>query len=203
MSQDAFSAESLRALLDSTAVTPSTRKALEERLAKPVVSEPAFFNAAQFATLHAVCARLIPQPDVDVVDLPGLLDEKMKKGAGKGWRYDTMPAEAKAILRGMDGIEQTAEATTGEAFSSLSGTHKDEVLRAVQDGTPPGAIWKVLPAARFFEELLTALVELYYSHPIAKAQIGDRSFADAHGWVRIGLQQQTSPKQSAADILPS
>lgn len=182
--------EDFGALLDSGVVNERTREVLQARLLKPAITEPRFFSAAQFATLRAVCARLIPQPENATIDLPGLLDGNMKSGTGKGWRYANMPSDMRTLAAGLKGIEQTTHALMGADFASISEAWQNDVLRIVQGGNPPGEIWTILPAARFFEELLTALVELYYSHPIAKAQIGDISFADAQGWVRIGLHQQ-------------
>lgn len=186
--------ESLLSLLQSNHVTPPTRAVLEARLAKPPVTQPQFFSPRQFATLKAVCARLIPQPGEGApVDLAGLLDERLHTGDGKGWRYDDMPPEAEAFVAGMDGVREAAVALFDTAFNELNAVQQDCVLVAVQGGTAPGSAWERVPPRRFFEELLVVLVEYYYSHPAAKSLIGDVSFADADGWVRIGLGQQESP----------
>jgi hypothetical protein len=49
-----------------------------------------------------------------------------------------------------------------------------------------------VPANKFFEELLASLAELYYSHPLAKEEIGEVAFADKKGWQQIGLNQLES-----------
>ena len=43
-----------------------------------------------------------------------------------------------------------------------------------------------MPAARFFEEMLSEVVALYYSHPLAQEEIGYVGMADARGWPRVG-----------------
>ncbi len=41
----------------------------------------------------------------------------------------------------------------------------------------------------FFEELLAQIVEIYYSRPEAKEEIGEVAYADAKGWQKIGLNE--------------
>lgn len=184
----------MQELLQSNHVTPQTREVLEARLAHIAIREPRFFSPEIFATLKAVCARLIPQTtEGEAVDLPDLLDEELLDGVGKGWRYDSTPPDANMFPRGIEGIDQSAAVLFSAAFTDLEASRQDDVLQAVQTGNAPGVVWQRLPSGKFFEELLVALAELYYSHPIAKAQIGDASFADAQGWVRIGLGQQDAP----------
>lgn len=178
-------------LLQSGAVTPRTSEVLQARLARPLTEHPAFFNEVRFITLKAVCARIIPQPSgTAAVDLPGLLDERLAAGAGKGWRYDDLPPDADMYRLGMDGCDESAKALYSSPFHQLPAVQQDELLSAIQHGTAPGTAWQAVPAPRFFEELLAVLAELYYSHPAVKQLIGDHSFADAHGWQHIGLQEQ-------------
>jgi len=42
-------------------------------------------------------------------------------------------------------------------------------------------------AARWFEELLCALVELHYAHPLVQVSIGYDGMADAHGVQAVSL----------------
>jgi hypothetical protein len=62
-------------------------------------------------------------------------------------------------------------------------------LLAVQRNGAPGQTWKIVPAGRFFEELLAELTECYYSDPSAQEEIGYVGFADAHGWQALGLNE--------------
>ncbi len=71
----------------------------------------------------------------------------------------------------------------------LAAREQDEVLNSIQSGAATDAAWKVIPANLFFEELLAAIVELYYSHPYAKEQIGEVAMADAKGWQKMGLNE--------------
>ncbi len=76
-----------------------------------------------------------------------------------------------------------------EKFIDLTEAGQDEVLVKVQSGNAAGKTWKQMPSRLFFEELLTLLTELYYSHPLAKEEIGEVAFADGKGWQNIGLNE--------------
>lgn len=60
---DTYAPGTVRMLIESDLVTPATRRALKTRLAVPPVMEPHFFGRDAFATVGAVCDRLIPQPE--------------------------------------------------------------------------------------------------------------------------------------------
>jgi hypothetical protein len=185
----------VRALVETNLVTPATRKALVSRLVPedappPPVSKPRFFDAEAYATLRAACDRLIPQADRSLpVQLAGALDERLAEGKGDGWRYNQMPPDGDAHRRGLMGLNESARAMFGEAFYELDASRQDEVLLAVQRNEAQGQTWKTLPSHRFFEELLAELVECYYSDPLTQEEIGYVGFADAHGWLAVGLNE--------------
>ncbi len=196
-----YPAGTVRALLETDLVTPPTRRALEERLQQSAVTAPRFFDARDFATLRAACARLIPQPEREhAIDLAGALDERLADGRCDGWRYDQMPPDGEAHRRGLRGLDESAQLMCNASFQQLDAAQQDEVLRAVQRGEAGGATWEKLPAHRFFEELLAELTEIYYSHPLAKEEIGDASMADAHGWQSIGLDEHAAHEPRALEI---
>lgn len=191
MRNDHYPLGTVQALLPTDAVTPATRHALQARLQQEPVFHPLFFDEASFLTLRAVCMRLIPQPNPDrTVDLPGCLDTMLAGGKGNGWRYDAMPADEKAFTIGIKGISETADLMYGRPFHQLAATEQDKLLTSIQSGDVQGTTWKILPAKLFFEELLSALVEIYYSHPFAKEEMGEVAFADAKGWQKIGLNER-------------
>ena len=187
--------------MQSHHVTPQTRAALEERITHKIVTLPRCFNEEQFRTLAAVCARLIPQPiGEEPVDLPGVLDKRLQQGDGKGWRYDVLPSDTEMFRSGMDNVALVAQALCGDAFRRLNGSQQDEVLRIIQAGEVSEALWQRIQAQRFFEELLAALCGIYYSHPAAKADIGDISFADVPGWTAIRLNGHDSREPSEISL---
>ena len=84
----------------------------------------------------------------------------------------------------------TAPALAGQGFLDLAAADRDRVISAVQDGDPPGEAWRALPAKRFFEDLLAAVTEAFYAHPLSQEEIGYAGYADARGWQAIGLGER-------------
>ena len=90
-------------------------------------------------------------------------------------------------------MEKLAQMAFAKTFCDLDDAETDQILLTIQTGNAQGNEWDEIPSNLFFEELLASLVELYYSHPLAKEEIGDISFADAKGWKNIGLDQIEKP----------
>jgi choline dehydrogenase-like flavoprotein len=173
-----------RALLQSDAVTPATREALEERLARPLLAAPQQFSPGELWTLRAALARLIPQSERPIpIDIAGFMDERLAKNEGKGWRYDLLPPDSEMLSGLLLKLDQNANSSHGNAFARLDGAQQDALLSEIQNSEMPGE-------TRAFEELLVEAVEHFYSHPLAQEEIGYAGFADAPGWTRIGLNQR-------------
>ncbi|QJW92107.1 gluconate 2-dehydrogenase subunit 3 family protein [Spirosoma taeanense] len=184
-----YPAGTVRALLKTDQVTEATRQALTERLKTPP-HQPTFFSADEFALLTAICDRLIPQDGrSERIDTVSSIDQRLAGNKTNGWRYDSMPADGEAYKRGLQGIQESAQAMFGQYFEALSETQRDLVLKGVQSAEAPGPIWQTMPANRFFEELLAEATESYYSHPLAQEEIGYVGMADVPAWQRIGLNQ--------------
>ncbi len=181
----------VRALLQTDAVTPATREAMQARLDAPPVTAPRFFSEDEFAILRAACARLIPQPErATPIDVAACIDQRLSEGKGDGWRYDAMPPDGEALRRGLHGLDESAQTLHGASFAACDATQQDTILQAAQNGQADGEVWHMLPSKRFFEELLAEATENYYAHPLAQEEIGYAGFADAPDWNRIGLNQR-------------
>lgn len=189
MRNDYYPIGTVQALIHTDLVTTSSRKALQKRI-DTIHDAPQYFDEEIFVTLNAVCMRLIPQTNTDrMVDLAGCLDGILAEGKGNGWRYDAMPADGKAFIIGLYGINYTSASMFQKRFYLLSSREQDEVLTSIKSGTVTGLTWQVISSKLFFEDLLAALVELYYSHPYAKEEIGEVAMADVKGWQKIGLNE--------------
>ena len=175
--------QKLQTLLESDGVTEPTRDALRARLLEPA-PQRAFFTETEFALLEVVSSRLIPQFHSS---LAAQVDARLFKGEGKGWRFDTLPPDGEMYRLGLRGLEALAQTQHGASFTELPVLEMDALLLMVQRGEVSSGVWDALPAARFFEELLTELTELHYSHPFAQLEIDYTGFADAHGWQQVGL----------------
>jgi len=190
MRDDHYPPGSVSALLNTDSVTPQTRDVLIGRLERKKILSPSFFDKDIFITLQCVCERLLPQPGREnKIDLAGSLDEMLNEGKGNGWRYNEMPPDNEAFIKGMQGIDETSKLMFDAAFIQINVTQQDKVLTSIQKNIAPGKTWKTIPANLFFEELLAQIVEIYYSHPEAKEEIGEVAFSDANGWQKIGLNE--------------
>ena len=186
MRDDHYPAGTVLAVIDTDLVTPATARALRARL---VAAEgQSVFDMAGRAVLAAVCDRLLPQPDRSVpIDLAAVVEGRVANGVGDGWRYDAMPDDVQAMRRGIAAIDASALAWFGAGFADLDIMSCDLLLAAVQRGDILPEIWGNLDSKRFFEELLVAVAEAYYAHPLAQEEIGYLGMADADGWADVGL----------------
>jgi hypothetical protein len=150
-----------------------------------------FFSAEEFATLEAVCQRLLPQEDRPAelhIPVAPFIDQRLAQGKGDGYRYAEMPWDDAAYRRGIAGIDQTSRALfRGVDFTDLDAHAQDEVLAAIEDGDPPGEAWRLLPARRFFRLLMQDVIAVYYAHPAAWNEIGFQGPASPRGHIRLAL----------------
>lgn len=195
MADRSYPAGSVVALLATDLVTPPTRHALAKRLERLPPSEPRFFDAAAFRTMRAVCAKLIPQPE-PFIDLAAALDARLADGPGDGWRYSSLPPDGELHGAGAAGIDEAASLRFGRGFAELPADEQDSVLRLIEAGAAPGSVWAQIDGARYFEELLAALVDIFYAHPLAQGEIGYAGMADARGWTLIGLDEREAHEPS-------
>lgn len=150
-------------------VAAPTRAALEVRLAERFTA-PRWFDAAEFTTLTALCARLAPPGSHATVDVAGAIDARLADGRGNGWRYAALPPDGEAYRQAL--------AQLGD-FAALDLATQDAAIATLQRRSP-----------QLFEELLAEVAETFYSHPLAQEEIGYAGMADLPGWSRIGLDQR-------------
>ncbi|MBC7744209.1 MAG: gluconate 2-dehydrogenase subunit 3 family protein [Flavobacterium sp.] len=185
--QQRYASGTVGALIDTNFVTPVTRQVLKERMAM-AEAKPCFFDSPAFDLLSIVCDRLMAQDSENrIVNVALFIDERLKNKTSDGWRYNTMPPDEKMYLKGINGIEETANLSFKKPFSQLTISQQTEILGAIQKGTAEGAIWKEMESPLFFEELLTEVTEIFFSYPLVQEEIGFVGMADANGWVNIGL----------------
>jgi len=164
-----------------------TREVVRKRLEE--VPEIRFFTDAEARTLAAVAERIMLQPDRDEADkipIVPWIDEKLYEDKRDGYRYEELPPQRQAWRLGLAGVDETARALFDDkSFVDLDPLSQDVVLRHIQRGDPPGAIWKQLPSARFFKSVLSiTIVKTYYAHPLAWNEIGYNGPSSPRGHVR-------------------
>jgi hypothetical protein len=178
-----------------------TREVVRERLED--IPPIRFFTDEEAQTLTAVAERIVPQPDrgkTEKVPIVPWIDEKLHDDKRDGYRYEEMPAQREAWQLGLKGINETAQALfDGKHFPDLDALSQDVVLTHVARGNPPGPLWKQLPAARFFRDVLsTTIIKIYYAHPLAWNEIGYNGPSSPRGHVRKwggGVDPWEAPEQ--------
>ena len=185
MSTERYPAGTVRELLATDLVTAPTRAALTARLSPPMPAEPQFFDAAAFAALTALCGGMMTGSDRPTSrELALMVDQRLTRGEGDGWRYDALPPDGEAYRQGLQALDQRAQATYQESFAALSPERRDAVLNwALRDS-------ENRLVSRFAEELLAELTEYYYSHPCVQETIGYAGMADARGWQAVGPNEK-------------
>ncbi len=175
---------------DSPSFNDQTREVIARRLDQ--VPPRRFFDAIQWATLAAVCDRVIPQPERrfdERVPIAPWLDADLYEQRGNGTRYAEMPTDRAAWKQGLDAINAEARIRHGLHFAALSPGAQDAILKAVDNGeTRADGAWTGLPPKRFFRHLvLKEIVNIYYVHPAAMSEIGYGGPASPRGYVRLGV----------------
>lgn len=169
--------------------TPSwddpTRAVIAQRLATPV--EPRFFNAVEWLAVRAVCACIVPQAEAQpVVPLAALLDARLQKNAGDGYRDARLPPLQQAWRTALAALDAESRAHHELPFGSVGKTSQIALLEAMQRGELKSDAWLGMPADLFFaERLLHDVCSTYYSHPHAWSEMGFGGPANPRGYVRM------------------
>jgi hypothetical protein len=149
-----------------------------------------FFSTEEAGLLEAVCDCVLPQedrPETRQVPIAPWIDEALYKGEGIGYRYENMPEDREAYRLGLQAIDETSRQLFGLAFVDLRRADRNEVMRQVAEGSPPGETWKRLPAIIFFQRLMSDVITNYYAHPAAWAEIGFSGPSSPRGHIRLRL----------------
>ena len=171
---------------DTPSWNRATRDAIDRRLA--VSREPRFFSALEFATLEAVCERILPQPAdrADPVPLAAHVDAKMFEGKLDGYRYNDLPKQGEAWRIGLAALDHEARERHNARFRDLSRADRDGILRDMQHGKLEGDHWPGMPLKLFFEKrVVHDITDSYYAHPTAWSEIGFGGPASPRGSGRV------------------
>ena len=177
-----------------------TREVVDARLAMDPEAH-AFLNDDEWRTLKALCARIAPQPPDRRPPAPvaALVDEKLAKNAGDGYRRAEMPPLREAWRTGLAALNEEAKRRHGVDFADLFGKEQDELLTRVQSGDVQSPAWASLPAKLFFKTRVAAdIVNAYYSFPCAWSEIGFGGPASPRGYVRMNYDRRDPWEASEA-----
>jgi hypothetical protein len=172
---------------DSPSFDDKTRRVLADRL--HAVPERRFLTVHEWRLVEAISAQLIPQPGrAEAVPITPWIDEHLFAGRGEGFRHDGMPPLRELWREGLAAIDCEARRRYALGFAELDAASRDATLCAIQQGQVDPALWRRIPAQRFFVDiLLKTVAEIYYSHPAAWNEIGFGGPASPRGYVRLGF----------------
>jgi hypothetical protein len=172
--------------------TPSWNDQTRAVIARRLTEVPArrFLSELQFATLQAVCDRVMPQPERtgdDKVPIAPFIDARLQNNRTSGTRYVPLPPMRECWQRGLDAIEAEAQHRFHRSYAALDPAEQDLILHAMNKGETLSPAWGPhLPAQKFMRhELLQVIVETYYAHPAAWSEVGFGGPASPRGYVRL------------------
>ncbi len=194
-----FPSKNIRELLESDFVTDETRRVLRERL-NAEETAPRFFDEREFEILRAVCETLAPSSVVPGWFVAQEIDKRLSENAGNGWRYAEMPPDAVAYKTSLEVLNDLAKEIFQADFAALETEKRRAILKHFKSGKAQRTAQSNFESARFLEELCAEYAEIFYSHPLAQAEIGYIGFADKHGW-DLGVQSSKFKVQSQENEL--
>ncbi|WP_144657280.1 gluconate 2-dehydrogenase subunit 3 family protein [Achromobacter dolens] len=156
-----------------------------------------FFNAQEALAMDAIAARLIPAdelgPGAKEAGVTQFVDGQLAGawGAGEqfyrqgpfeagtpeqGYQLSFTPAEM--FRRGLAALDAATRKQDGKPYAELDAQRQDAWLRDMQAGKPD---FSPLPSAVFFQALLDATIEGFFSDPLYGGNI------DMVGWKLVGF----------------
>ena len=170
---------------DTPSWNDQTRTVIDTRLS--VVDLATFFDPAEWRTMQAVCARILPQPPVrEPVPLAAYVDRQLASGKLKGFRFKDMPQPAEAWRRGLAALDEAASRDGSASFADLAPAAQDAMLKQVEDGTLQAEALRGMPPKSFWSQhVMHDVVGAYYAHPTAWSEIGWAGPASPRGYVRL------------------
>ncbi|QGR85743.1 gluconate 2-dehydrogenase subunit 3 family protein [Burkholderia multivorans] len=179
---------------DTPSWNDATRRAIDARL-KVAATAPRALDAERFATLCALCARIVPQPTgSDAIPTAALIDARLANGEGDGFRDARLPPLRDAWQIGLAALDAMAHRAHRVSFASLDDDTADALLRTVQRGeieAADRAAWAGMDARTFFaKRVLMDICGAYYSHPYAWNEIGFGGPASPRGYVRMDFNRR-------------
>ncbi|KWF22812.1 gluconate 2-dehydrogenase subunit 3 family protein [Burkholderia pseudomultivorans] len=178
---------------DTPSWNDATRRAIDARL-KVAATAPRHLDVEQYATLGALCARIVPSGGAGMVPTAALLDARLAANEGDGFRDARLPPLREAWRIGLAALDAMARRAHGRPFASLGADAADTLLRTVQrgeTGDADRADWAGMdPRVFFAKRVLMDLCGAYYSHPYAWNEIGFGGPASPRGYVRMDFNRR-------------
>ena len=187
---DRFPGYDVQAKRNTPSWNEQTRAVIDRRLALP--RDGRFLSADEFATVSAIADRIVPQPtDRAAIPIASLIDDKLARDRGDGFRQTGMPRERDAWRRGIAALDQEAVTAFGAPFRELSASARDTLLERMRQGELDDPAWGDIDPKNFFTHRLGHdVVFAYYAHPTSWSEIGWGGPASPRGYVRMGANER-------------
>ncbi|MBI1182238.1 MAG: gluconate 2-dehydrogenase subunit 3 family protein [Alphaproteobacteria bacterium] len=162
-----------------------TRSVVDGRLGLP--DSPRFLSVAEWRTLAAAAARIVPQPEGrPPVNVAAIVDDRLLRDRSDGFRQAGVPRFRDAWRIGLAAMEAEARERFGTSFAGLDAERQESLLRALERGDAGGPHWQGMDPKQFWSSrLLADVVAAYSSHPSAWSAIGFGGPASPRGYVRL------------------
>ncbi|HTO61241.1 MAG TPA: gluconate 2-dehydrogenase subunit 3 family protein [Bradyrhizobium sp.] len=167
-----------------------TRQVIARRLA--IAPEPRFFTAAEFETVTAIAARIVPQPAArPPIPVAALVDLKLHEGVMDGYRSAGTPRDGEAWRLGLKALDAEARMAYRDRFAALADGLQVTLLQRAEAGDLHASEWGAMSPRDFFKKRLARdIVLAYYAHPIAWSEIGWGGPASPRGYVRLDFNER-------------
>jgi hypothetical protein len=143
----------------------------------------AFFTPPEEATARALLDRLLGQDEEPRVPLVELIDDRLLRHEGDGYRYDDMPEDWDAWKRSLAGLDEDAAASRRARFSDLRARDQKDIIEEVRRAPDR---WHEMPGRRVFQLWMRYAMTAFYSHPWAWNEIGFPGPAYPRGYKALG-----------------
>ena len=199
--QERKPASAFEQLLGSDRVSPKTREVMQSRLggSEDWNYQPGVFSPAEFRTLRAIAARIVPDAGFDIA---AKLDMQLVQGKGDGWRFVALPPDQEAWHRGLLSLDLAAERAHGVGFLGLFPDQQDALLRQAGEARLGRGVLGALHIGEAAEAYSAAEMKLWLSEvraectrfyvgdPRTMQRIGYTGFADDFGFTQIRLGER-------------
>jgi hypothetical protein len=177
-----------------------TRRVVLARL-EPQSSTLAFFDRRRAAIARALTDRLLAQDGEPRVPVVEMIDARLARRDGDGWRHADMPEDPEAWRRSLDGLDADAHREHGREFAALD----DDAQRELIEGVRVAHHWCGMPGDRVFDVWVRYCITAFYAHPWAWNEIGFGGPAYPRGYKALGVDGREPwerPEIDAQDPVP-
>jgi hypothetical protein len=162
-----------------------TKAVVFSRLAmKPPV---AFFTPDEEAGARALLDRLLGQDDEPKVPVLELIDARLLRHEGDGYRYHDMPDDWDAWKRSIAALDEDAVRSYHRGFAELDALRQKHLIERVRSAPDS---WHGMPGKRVFQLWMRYATTAFYSHPWAWNEIGFPGPAYPRGYKALGLDRR-------------